>query len=418
MRRRTARCATVAPRSTRARVLPGLVVAVLCSSLVVACGSHERAAPPATSGPAGAFVDARGTSFTVNGAPFRFVGFNLYNAAAAGQGFYSCTGPEGRYSVAQLDAAMAYMHDVAGATVLRFWAYQTFTRAGTDWSGVDAVIRAARANGMRVLPVLEDGPGYCTTGPSGTAKYAYEGDTWFESGYTRPYGSAAIAYPEYVARVVAHYRDDPTILGWEMFNEATTSARVGGGQSAVVPFARTIGALIHSIDPHHLVTVGTESDGWPGASGSDFASVYGLQGINFAVAHDYQSPGQHGDYDPEPMNGLTAAGKLPSPSTPGCQGIEGPPLACSVAEAARLDKPMVIDEVAVGARSDDRGQLQARAALFDRKFAAGFDNGVSGELVWDFNRIDVTTSGNFDVEQYDHDPLVATMARWAARIAT
>ena len=64
----------------------------------------------------------------------------------------------------------------AGATVVRFWAYQTYTDGGRDLTGVDRVIRSARKAGMRVLPVLEDGPGDCTTGDPGVSKQEYPGD--------------------------------------------------------------------------------------------------------------------------------------------------------------------------------------------------------------------------------------------------
>ena len=40
----------------------------------------------------------------------------------------------------QLLTTLRYLHDKAGATVLRFWAYQTYTNGGTDWTGVDQVL--------------------------------------------------------------------------------------------------------------------------------------------------------------------------------------------------------------------------------------------------------------------------------------
>jgi hypothetical protein len=387
--------------------------------MVVACALLAACAPTVSNpsvGTADDFVRTDGIDFTLGNHPFRFVGVNIYDAAAAGEGYYTCAGPAGRYSAAELGSALAYLRRHAGVTVLRFWAYQTYTRSGTDWSGVDEVLALAKDNGMRVIPVLEDGPGYCTTGPEAVAKYEVDGDTWYETGYRIPYGTATLSYATYVRDVVHHYRNDPTILGWEMMNEATTTARVDG-QSAVVPFARSIGAEIHAADPNHLVTVGTESDGWPGASGPDFTAVYSLPEVDFGVAHDYQAPGQSGDYDRYPMNGLSRTGTLPAPTSSECAATEGAPLACSVAEDLRLGKPMVIDEVAVGARSSDRRALEARAKLFDAKLAAGFSNGVSGELVWDFNKVDVTTAGNFDVEQYDHDPLIGVLHRWSGLVS-
>lgn len=400
----------------------GRLIALLLAggfvTLLIALGLMSAQPTPQAKGYPNDFVQAKGSVFTLGGRPYRFVGFNLYDAAAAGETFYSCVSHRWPpYTAAQLDSALAYMHRQAGATVLRFWAYQTYTESGTNWSGIDEVLRLARRNGIRVIPVIEDGPGNCTTGPTGQPKWKYQGNTWYTQGYKVPYGTAALSYRDYVKVLVAHYKNNPTILGWEMMNEATTARRVRG-QSAIVGFARDIGSLIHSIDHNHLVTVGTESDGWPGASGPDFSAVYGLPQINFAVAHDYQMPGQAGIYDPFPMNGLLPGGALPSPSARECQPTVGAPLACSVAADVKVvHKPMVIEEAGVPARSSNRHALQARANLFNRKLKAAFTNGVSGELVWDFNKVDDVGGGNFDVEQFTNDPLVPVMKRWSKTIS-
>ena len=156
--------------------------------------------------------------------------------------------------------------------MIRFWAYQTYTQGATYWGGVDRVLAAAKATGMKVIPVLEDGPGDCTTSSTATPKAKYQGDTWYSQGYKVPYGNATLSYRDYVARIAAHYADDPTILGWMMMNEADTSARDSAGRSVLVDFATDIAGVIRAADPHHLITVGTQSNGAPGASGPDFAA--------------------------------------------------------------------------------------------------------------------------------------------------
>jgi hypothetical protein len=77
---------------------------------------------------------------------------------------------------------------------------------------------------------------------------------------------------------------------------------------------------------------------------------------------------------------------------------------------------MVIDEIGVPALPTDPGQLAGRADLFDEKFAAGFGSGVAGEMVWDFNRVDVPSGGNFEVESTTGDPLIGVMHRWSERL--
>jgi mannan endo-1,4-beta-mannosidase len=123
------------------------------------------------------FVTRQGKQFYLNGNEFKFVGFNLFDAAGAGNSPYSCPATNGwfpKYTDQELDTAMKEMRAKTGTTVLRFWAFQKYTNGGTDWSGIDKVINLARQNGLKVMPVLEDGPGYCTE-PGG-------GHQWLQSG--------------------------------------------------------------------------------------------------------------------------------------------------------------------------------------------------------------------------------------------
>ena len=370
------------------------MMVLICTLVIVrAAGAGGSVDPHADD-----FVTRQGTSLMVAGEPFSFVGFNLYDAAATPT--YKCA-PWPRWTDGQLDHALAYMHSHAGAKVLRFWAYQTYTAGGTDWSGVDRVIRLARKNGMRVLPVLEDGPGNCTTGPNGQSKESLDGDTWYSQGYRKPYGTAALSYQDYVAAIVRHYRNDPTILGWSMMNEAETKARASDGSSALVAFAQDISGLIKSIDPHHLVTVGTQSNGAPGGSGQDFAAIYALPDVDFAEVHDWAFYGS----DTDPLPG-SVNGQLPAANSSSCSGRDGTKIACSFAIATQqLHKPIVVGEAGIAVQG---GDLATRATLLGAKIQAAFGKGgASGYLVWQFNK--VLDGGGYDVLQTTNDPLVALM---------
>jgi mannan endo-1,4-beta-mannosidase len=350
--------------------------------------------------PADRYVTAQGPELAVDGEPFRFVGFNLYDAAATDR--YSCS-PETAMTDSELAETLTRARRESGATVVRFWAYQPYTDAGRDWTGIDRVIAAAREAGMRVLPVLEDGPGNCTTDPSQQPKSHFEGDTWYSSGYLRPHGTATLSYRDYVAKVVEHYANEPTILGWTMVNEADTSARTDDGQTVLVDFARDIGGLIASLDPNHLVTLGTQSNGAPGASGPDFAAVYGLEEIDFAEVHDW---GYWGD-DSSAMPGSTDGSTPPDPVSPACMATDAP-IACSFGWAQRLDKPLVVGEAGITGRSP--AEKRRRATQLSAKMDAAFEAGADGYLVWHLNTRD--TDG-YDVVLNDPDPLLAVMRRQA-----
>ena len=341
----------------------------------------------------GRFVSRSGSTLRVGDEDFRFVGFNLYDAAATD--IYSCS-PSTRLDDAALDAAMRGIHD-AGGTVVRFWAYQTYTAGGTDFSGVDRVIEAARAHDLRVLPALEDGPGDCSTGPDSVPLDRLGDGTWYSQGYRQPLGDAAMSYRAYAARITHHYRDEPTIVAWSLLNEAETAARDAQGRSALVDFADDVAGVVHAADPHHLVTLGTQANGAPGASGPDFADVYGLPGLDLTEVHDWG----HWGSDTEAMPGAAPDGELPSLDQ--CQALDAP-IGCSFAFAHALGKPIVVGEAGIAAATPD--ERQRRADLFTAKMSAAFADGAAGYLVWQLNTENTDT---YAVLIGDDDPLYAVL---------
>ena len=369
--------------------------------LIVGIGAAIALAVAGGDDSADTFVTRSGTSLRIGSKEFRFVGFNLYDAAATPS--YSCA-RAGRLSDDELRAQLKGARDRAGASVLRFWAYQTYTRSGTDWSGVDRVLSIARSEGMRVIPVLGDGPGNCTYGTTGVPKDKVDGGQWYAAGYRTPLFGAPLSYRDYVARIVTHYANNPTILGWMMMNEAGTEARDADGRSQLVNFARDIAAEIKSIDHHHLVTVGTQSNGAPGASGPDFAAVYGLADVDFTEVHDYAFYGS----DTLPMPGATGPNRttLPSVDSGKCQSLRAP-IACSFAQARDvLHKPIIVGEAGIEA-TDEAGKVR-RARLFAPKIAAAFKDGAAGYLIW---HLDTVPTDNYDIILSTNDPLLAVMRK-------
>lgn len=394
----------------------GLVVATTVALLAGCTSAAPPETPPGTTssttssqaGPTSAhpapssFVEAEGTSFVVDGEPFRFVGANVYDAAASD--FYSCD-PSARMTDAELRDTFRVLHDQYGARVIRFWAYQTYTKSGEDWSGMDAVISAARDTGLRVLPVLEDGPGYCTTSPEVTPKSEYQDDTWFVDGYRANYGTAPRSFRDYAKIVAEHYRNEPVIFGWSLINEADTSARDAADRSVLVDFAEDMVPLMKSADPNHLLTLGTQSNGARGASGPDFAAVYGVPGMDFAEVHDW---GYWGD-DAEAMFGGTD-GVPPAAAAPECQAPDAP-IACSFAQIDALGKPLLVGEAGIG--GGDADQLQTRAEQLGAKMDAAFAAGAGGYLLW---RVTKQVTDTYDITLGSDDPVLDEMARVAAEL--
>jgi len=346
--------------------------------------------PTAPTNPA-QFVSRQGATLTVGGQPFRFVGFNLFDAAGQPNG-YKCAWWGGQTD-AELDATLAKMRTDAGVTVLRFWAFQSYTNGGTDWSGIDRVIRLAKKNDMRVIPNIENGPEHCSQG--GT-KWQ-NGGQWYSQAYKRAYKYGyALSLPDYTERLVARYRDEPAILGWMIMNEAETDNVTG-----LYDFAREMSALVKRVDPNHLVALGTQSSGQAGTRGADFLRVHGLSTIDFVDGHDYAYWGS----DTNPLPGSADGRTLPDPDF--CDNFHA--IGCSIAQSVQiLRKPFIMGEAGIKAGVGGAISTSQRATLMDAKIKAAFEAGVAGYMPWQWNRI-------VD-EGYDflpNDPLMPILKRFA-----
>lgn len=388
----------------RSLIVSALAVASVVLLTLTACSPSDPPVPdnldPAFDrAPVTSFVTTQGRQFTVDGEPFRFVGVNIYDAAATDR--YSCD-PALRMSEAELEATMRTLHDSYGATVVRFWAYQTYTASGQDFSGMDRVIRIAKDVGMRVIPTLEDGPGHCTTMEEAVPKSAYRNDTWFTEGYRGQYGTAPMSFRDYAKIVAERYRDEPAILGWSLINEAETTARDAQGRSALLDFTRDMAQVVGGAAPKHLITLGTQSNGAPGASGPDFTAVYGLPEMDFAEVHDWGYWGS----DADPMPGGTN-GAPPAADAPECQQRDAP-VGCSVALAAVLDKPLLVGES--GITGTDPAARAVRSRQLGAKMRAAFSAGVGGYLLW---RVTKAHEDIHDITLTSRDPVLDEMANVA-----
>jgi mannan endo-1,4-beta-mannosidase len=370
----------------------------------------------------GHFVLRGGTALILNDTPFRFVGSNLYNAAGD-PSIYEC-GPWLGDPDAELDGWFTHARVDYGASVVRFWAFQSYTRGGTNWEALDRVLRLAAQHGLKVIPVLENQWPECTQG-------GYKHAGWYAGGYRKPYGAYPLSYLDYVGRVVQRYRDDPAILGWSLMNEAESRSADGAADpEALYAFTRDVSAYLKSLDPNHLVTLGVIGGGQPGVEPPAYERLHALNTIDFAEYHDYLA-------DEEPLPGATvfdgagatsapaendgnvgwlsdlAAGRIDLSWAPG--NATGS-LALALRTAAALDKPLVVGEAGMTTCYRVNGSAlltpASRAALFDAKLATFFAAGGAGYLIWAWHPAD-DCSFNFA----PGDPLNGVLARHAATLA-
>lgn len=354
---------------------------------------------PAT-GEAGSFVRRQGTDLVQGGRRLAGTGVNLFDAAA-GPG-WAC---EHASTQEELTAAFTELR-AAGARVVRFWAFQSYTAGGTDWRGIDKVIAAAKASGMLLIPTLEDGPGWCTTGPTQQAKWQVPG--YFSEGYRRPYGTARLSLLDYAGVIAARYKDEPAIAAWMIMNEAETSERSPDGRSALVAMSGAVAAAIKRADPHHLVTLGTQGNGAPGTSGRDFADIYAQPELDYAEVHDWP---REGGSETAVLAGRSADGALPDPDSDQCRDL-GAPVACSFAIARQLGKPLVVGEL--GVKTGTAGGPRQRAEAVAGKVRADLAAGAALVLLWEARLPKDGGGEGFDVRPGSGDPLLGVLAAGAS----
>jgi len=118
------------------------------------------------------------------------------------------------------------------------------------------------------------------------------------------YGNARAVsyYLDHVTKIVTRvnhytnrpYRDDPTIMAWELANEP----RALGSVDSYLAWIATSAQLIKSLDHNHLVTIGSEGDTWdPGYSGTEYLRDHALSEIDYGTAHVWAQ--NWGWYDPQ-----------------------------------------------------------------------------------------------------------------------
>ncbi len=330
-----------------------------------------------------------GTQLTLDGQPYRFTGINIYNANNAGLCWYPMAGGS------TLDDSLAELG--GAAKVIRAWFFQSLATAGgqRDWSGFDHTLAVAAARGVKVVATLGNQWEHCDGLDGGGG--SFKDESWYTTGYTQPDPAGTASYRDWVAEVVDRYKGDPTILAWQLMNEAEVKPSAAssdcsvGAATILKSFATDVSGLVKSIDGNHLVSLGTIGGGQCGAQGDEYQDVHDISTVDLCEYHDYGAP------------------------TTAMPGDQWNGLQRRLDQCNALGKPLFVGEtgirptdVVTGSQPFD-GSLLSRSVMFELKFRAQFQAGVVGEIAWAWN------AQESKVDDHDigpGDPALGTLAAW------
>jgi hypothetical protein len=328
------------------------------------------------------FVTRSGSQLQLDGQPYRFSGLNIYNANNVTYCWYALgSGPK-------FDAALSAIG--SGQSVFRTWFFQPLatTNGQRDWSTFDHTLMVARMHGERVIATLGNEWNDCD---GGSSVPRYKNESWFASGYrTQRIPGTPSTYRDWVAEVVSRYRLNPTIMAWQLMNEAATPSDDGSGRCTATSaqtlrnFAVDMAGVIKSIDKNHLVSLGTIGAGECGTNGANYQYVYSAPGIDLCEMHDYGPASALMPTDPN--NGLLRR----------------------IAQCRALNKPLFVGEA--GLTVSSLGSIGARASAFDAKMSAQFAAGSVGELIWDWCDADQVAYSGYEITP--GDPTLAVLTKY------
>lgn len=250
------------------------------------------------------FVRTRGIHFTLNGYPYYANGFNAYWL------MYTASDPSQRFKVSNAFREAA-SH---GLTVARTWAFSDAGYRPLQYSpgfyneqmftGLDFVVSEARKYGIKLILSLVNnyenfgGKKQYVNWARSHGQYLSSDDDFFRNRVVKGY------YMNHVRTVLTrfnrftgiHYKDDPTIMAWELMNEPRCTSDPSG--RTIQAWIAEMASFVKWIDRKHLLEAGLE--GFYGHStperkrmnpgfdiGTDFIANNRIRGIDFATVHCY-----------------------------------------------------------------------------------------------------------------------------------
>ncbi|KAM0940757.1 putative mannan endo-1,4-beta-mannosidase [Dioscorea sansibarensis] len=278
-----------------------LACIVLCLSFLISAQAQARVVVVANGD---GFVKIQRNQFVLNGSPFLFNGFNSYWMMHIG------VNPAQRGKVSEVfrDAA------ASGLSVCRTWAFSDGGYQALQVSpgvydervfqSLDFVVSEAKRYGIRLILTMANnfkdfgGKAQYVQWAKDAGQWVSGEDDFFTNTMVKNY------YKNHIKKVLTRYntitkvvyKDDPTIMAWELINEPRCQVDYSG--KTVHAWVEEMAAYTKSIDNKHLLEIGMEGfygDSMPEKKqynpgyqvGTDFITSNLLHTIDFATIHAY-----------------------------------------------------------------------------------------------------------------------------------
>ncbi|KAL5776110.1 hypothetical protein ACOSP7_009036 [Xanthoceras sorbifolium] len=272
------------------------------------------------SAPSG-FVQTRNTQFVLNGSPFLFNGFNSYWL------IHVAAQPSERYKITNVFREAA----ATGLSVCRTWAFSDGGDQALQISpgvysepvfqGLDFVISEAKKFGIHLILSLSNNyhdfggrPQYVSWARAAGVSINGDDDFYTNSvvkGYYKNHIKKVLTRINTITRIA--YKDEPTIMAWELINEPRCQADYSG--KTLNGWVQEMASYLKSIDNRHLLEIGMEGfygDSVPDRKqfnpgyevGTDFISNNLIKEIDFTTIHAYPDQWVFGQSDRAQMQFL------------------------------------------------------------------------------------------------------------------
>ncbi|XP_024974705.1 mannan endo-1,4-beta-mannosidase 7 [Cynara cardunculus var. scolymus] len=246
------------------------------------------------------FITTSGVHFMLNGSPYYANGFNAYWLMTL------ASDPSQRPKV----SAAFQQASSHGLAVARTWAFSDGGTTPLQYSpgsyneqmfkGLDFVVAEARRFGMKLVLSLVNnyenlgGKKQYVNWARNQGQYITSDDDFFRNpvakGFYKNHVQTVLNRYNTITGVV--YKNDPTIMAWELMNEPRCTSDTSG--RTIQAWITEMAAHVKSIDRNHLLEAGLEgfygktNSRNPGFDvGTDFISNNLVPGIDFATLHSY-----------------------------------------------------------------------------------------------------------------------------------